>query len=134
MIRTLAALVVVGGACKSGARQELLPAHGSAVDPWGSSADAAPETAATRKQRANQALARVAQIMPKLAKLRGLAFEHEVPCEYQSAADFRTFARAEIAKELPPAKAADTSAALYHVGLLPRPGNLAALEEQAFAT
>ena len=133
MIRTLAALVVVGGACKGGAHQDPPPAAAK-VDPWAAPVDATPETPATRKQRAEQALARVVQIMPKLARLRGLRFEHEVPCEYQSTADFRAFARGEIAKELPPEKAADFSAALVHVGLLPRPGNLAALQEQALAT
>jgi len=130
MIRTLTALVVIGCACKGGTHQPPPPA----ADPWGAPAATVAETPAARKQRAEKALARVADIMPKLAKLRGLAFDRDVPREYQSAADFRVFVRGEIANELPAPQAADTSAALFHIGLMNRPGNLAALEEQALTT
>src|SRR3569623_1067089 len=134
MIRTLVALVVVGCACK-GSTHEGPPAGPSDADPWGAPAQAVAakpaDTPEARKQRAEQALARVAVIMPKLAKLRGLAFAHDVPRDYQTAADFRAFVRAETATSLPPDRVADTSAALFHLGLLDRPGDLAALEQQA---
>ena len=137
MIRTLVALVVVGCACK-GSTHEGPPAGPSGADPWGAPAQAVAakpaDTPEARKQRAEQALARVAVIMPKLAKLRGLAFAHDVPREYQTAADFRAFVRAETATSLPPDRVADTSAALFHLGLLDRPGDLAALEQQAMTT
>ncbi|HET9988344.1 MAG TPA: hypothetical protein VFQ65_07485, partial [Kofleriaceae bacterium] len=138
MIRTLAALVAIGCACKG--HQPPPPTKGgmaAAADPWGvpaATGNVAAETPAARKQRAEQALARVAQIMPKLAKLRGLAFDREVPREYQTAAEFRAFVRGEIARDLPAQQAADTSAALFHIGLMNRPGNLAALEEQALTS
>jgi hypothetical protein len=112
------------------------PGSGSAhagSDPW-VQIDAAPDTPEARLKRADAALGRVAEIMPKLAKIRHLTFEHDIPREYQSADDFRKYVHAEIAKELPDAKAADTSAALFQLGLLLKPGNLAQLEEQAFTT
>jgi hypothetical protein len=109
---------------------------GSATaDPWaGKPPRTTPETAAEKKKRADIALARVASIMPKLAKVRELTFDHDIPREYQTTEDFKTFVHAEIAKEMPKAKAADESAALFHIGLLTKPGNLAELEEQAFTT
>ncbi|HEX7701792.1 MAG TPA: hypothetical protein VF403_13735, partial [Kofleriaceae bacterium] len=109
---------------------------GSATaDPWaGKPPRTTPETPAEKKKRADIALARVASIMPKLAKVRQLTFDHDIPREYQTTEDFKTFVHAEIAKEMPKAKAADESAALFHIGLLTKPGNLADLEEQAFTT
>ena len=137
MIRTLVALVVVGCACK-GSTHEGPPAGPSGADPWGAPAQAAAakpaDTPEARKQRAEQALARVAVIMPKLAKLRGLAFAHDVPHKKQTTTNNRTNDRAKTATSLPPDRAADTSAALFHLGLLDRPGDLAALEEQAMTT
>jgi hypothetical protein len=108
---------------------------GSAADPWGGKpARTTPETPAERKKRADAALSRVATIMPKLAKVRQLTFDKDIPREYQTTEDFRTFVHASIAKEMPKDKAADESAALFHIGLLTKPGNLAELEEQAFTT
>ena len=107
----------------------------AAADPWNIDAGpVVPETPEARKKRADAALARVAEIMPKLAKVRGLTFDHDIPRMYQSTADFKTFVHAEITKELPEAKAAEMSAALFQLGLLTKPGNLAQLEEQAFTT
>ncbi|MEO6774926.1 MAG: hypothetical protein ABI467_18300 [Kofleriaceae bacterium] len=104
-------------------------------DPWvPTDASTVPETAEAKKHRADIALGRVASIMPKLAALRELTFDHDIPRMYQSTEDFRTFVHTEITKDLPKDKAADESAALYHIGLLTKPGNLAELEEQAFTT
>ncbi|HEY6033146.1 MAG TPA: hypothetical protein VIV58_02775 [Kofleriaceae bacterium] len=108
---------------------------GSAKDPWVTAdASTVPETPEQKKHRADVALARVAAIMPKLAKVRGLTFEHDIPREYQTADAFKAFVHTEITKDLPKDKAEEESAALYHVGLLTKPGNLAELEEQAFTT
>jgi hypothetical protein len=108
--------------------------RGSA-DPWAAATtDAAPDTPERRAARADAALGRVASIMPKLAKLRQLDFKQDIPREVQSTEDFRTFVHAEIAKELPADKAADESRALFALGLLDKPENLAQLEEQAFVT
>lgn len=108
---------------------------GSAKDPWvAPDASLVPESAEAKKHRADAAIARVAAIMPKLAKVRELTFDHDIPREYQSAADFKAFVHAEIVKEMPKDKAEDESAALFHIGLLTKPGNLAELEEQAFTT
>jgi len=129
------AIVVLGAlvACKS-ERAAPVPSPAPA-DPWGgSAAPPPPETPAEKRRRADVALARVAQIMPKLAALRELTFDHDIPRQYQSTDDFRTFVRAEIAKDLPKARSADLSAALHHVGLMPKPGDLAELEERAFTT
>lgn len=129
-IRTVAALALVC-ACKGHAEHDAT--HVATADPW-AAAPAAAETPQARKQRADAALARVAQIMPRLAKVRELSFDRDIPRAYQSIEEFRAFERAQIAKELPADNAEDASAALFHIGLLPKPGNLAALEEQAFAS
>jgi len=108
---------------------------GSGKDPWVTAdASTVPETPAQKKARADVALGRVSEIMPKLAALRELTFDHDIPRMYQTTEDFRTFVHSEIAKDLPKDKAAEESAALFHVGLLTKPGNLAELEEQAFTT
>jgi len=132
-------------ACKNGPTQK--PAVGSAgsagsaagaagsADPWAKvPIDAAPETPEKRKARAEAALARVGQIMPKLADVRQLAFIKQVPTEYQSTADFRAYLERDIAKELPPAKAKDESEAFYHAGFFKTPVDLAATLEQTMAT
>ena len=104
-----------------------------AADPWAAK-DAAPDTPETRQKRAAAALGRVAAIMPKLSKLRELSFERDVPTEYQSAVDFRAYLRREIAKDLPPEKAKDLSAAYAHLGLFKKPVDLAKIVEQTMAT
>ncbi|MGE5187030.1 MAG: hypothetical protein ACM31C_33495 [Acidobacteriota bacterium] len=104
---------------------------GSAADPW-AAADAAPDTPERRKARADAALARVHDIIPKLAKLRDLPLEKPIPAEYQSAADFRAFVHREVEKEN--AKDTDLSAVLLQMGLVTEPIDLAKAEEQAFAT
>src|SRR3978361_434546 len=87
----------------------------AAKDPWVTAdASTVPETPEQRKQRADVALARVASIMPKLAKVRGLSFEHDIPREYQTADAFKAFVHTEIQKDMPKAKAEDESAALFH--------------------
>lgn len=109
------------------------PAAKGSADPW-LAKPTAPDTPERRKARADAALGRVAGIMPKLAKLRQLDFIHDIPREVQSTDDFRTFVHREIANELPADKAADESQALFDLGLLLKPANLAELEEQAFVT
>lgn len=108
---------------------------GSAVvaDPW-RGVDAAPETPQTRRARAEAALARVADIQPKLAKLRGLAFDRPVPTAYQTTDEFRAFLRTELAKELPPEKSAKLSTAYLHIGLLAKPVDIAKAYEQTMAS
>lgn len=106
-----------------------------AADPW--AVDAAvkpPETPEQKKQRAEKALARVDAIQPRLAKLRGLAFDHPVPTAYQTTDDFRAFLKRELAKELPPEKSQNLSAAFLHIGLLEKPVDLATAYEQTMAT
>src|SRR5690606_7026276 len=106
-----------------------------AADPW--AIDAAvkpPETPEQKKQRAEKALARVDAIQPRLAKLRGLAFDHPVPTAYQTTDDFRAFLKRELAKELPPEKSQNLSAAFLHIGLLEKPVDLATAYEQTMAT
>lgn len=147
VIKKFLVVALALAACKGKSEEKPTPVaptgsgngSGSAVaaakDPW-VTADAStiPETPEQRKARADAALARVASIMPKLAKVRQLSFEHDIPREYQTADAFKAFVHAEIVKEMPKDKADDESAALFHIGLLTKPGNLAELEEQAFTT
>lgn len=109
------------------------PRDAAAVDPW-VQPDAASDTPEARRKRADAALGRVATIKIQLAKLRSLSFDHELPTAFQSAAEFRAFVHREIAKELPPDQSKDLSAALFHVGLLTKPIDLAEVEEQAATT
>jgi hypothetical protein len=135
----LLALLLVG--CRESREpkeKQAPPATGSAqpADPW-VTADAAvkpPETAEERKKRAEVALGRVNAIQPKLAKLRGLPFDHPVPTAYQTTEDFKTFLKKEIAKDLPPEKSAKISAAYYHIGLLQKPIDLGSALEQTMAS
>ncbi|HEU4729496.1 MAG TPA: hypothetical protein VFT22_16460 [Kofleriaceae bacterium] len=118
-----------GGSGGSGA------SGGSAVDPWAAaSAPSPPDTPEARKKRAEAALGRVSTIEPEVARLRALAFTRSVPTRYQSAAEFRTFVRDEIAKDLPGGRSRDVSLAFAHLGLLARPVDLATVEEQAMTT
>src|SRR3569832_1340067 len=145
MVTKLFAAALALTACKSH-DQPTPPTHntgsagsaGSATagkDPWVTAdASTVPETSELKKHRADLVLARVASSLPKLAKVRGLTFEHDTPREYQTADAFKTFVHTEITKDLPKDMAEEESAALYHVGLLTKPGNLAELEEQAFTT
>lgn len=119
----------------SGSGSAGAPASKAQPDPWNTDAKpVVPESAETRRQRAEAALARVASISPKLEKIRSLPLKREIPREYQSTADFQKFVKTEIAKELPVTKAADLSEALFHVGMLKKQGNVAELLEQAFTT
>jgi hypothetical protein len=128
-IRTLVAMVAIAACSKA----PPAPASKGSADPW-LAKPTAPDTPERRKARADAALGRVAGIMPKLAKLRQLDFKHDIPREVQSTDDFRTFVHREIANELPADKAADESQALFDLGLLLKPANLAELEEHAFVT
>jgi hypothetical protein len=123
----VAATAAGSGAAGSGA------AGSGSADPWASKPKP-PDTPETRKQRAEQALGRVATIKPAVAKIRGLAFLRDVPTSYQLAADFQAFVRREVTKELPPAKSRDMSAALAHLGFLPKPVDIATVEEHAMTT
>ncbi len=145
LARALLLFVALLVACReSRAPHEKKPAgsgsagSGSAVaaDPWQTkdAAPVAPETPEQRKQRAEAALARVEGIQPKLAKLRGLPFDHPVPTAYQTTDDFKAFLHREIAKDLPPEKSQKLSAAYLHIGLLQKPIDLATAYEQTMAS
>ncbi|HEY5924046.1 MAG TPA: hypothetical protein VIV11_20340 [Kofleriaceae bacterium] len=140
-------LVMLLVACR-GSKTEPKPTTGSAVkpgsgsavaaDPWtvdaGAVAPKAPETPEQRKKRAEAALARADAIQPKLAKLRGLPFDHPVPTAYQTTDEFKAFLSREIKKELPPEKSAKLSTAFLHLGLLQKQIDLATAYEQTMAS
>ena len=112
---------------------------GSAVvekDPWQAkdAGPVVPETPEAKKKRAEAALTRVEGIQPKLAKLRGLPFDHPVPTAYQTTDDFKAFLHKEIAKDLPPEKSQKMSTAFFHIGLLQKPIDLATAYEATMAS
>jgi hypothetical protein len=124
-----------GPATVGGADANRAAGSGSATaDPWSEAAPKPPDTPASRENRAKAALGRVATIEPEVAKLRALSFSRDVPTRYQTAAEFRAFVRREIARELPPDRSGDMSAAFAHLGLLTAPIDIAAVEEQAMTT
>jgi hypothetical protein len=126
------------GSAAAGSAAGSAAATGSgaaAVDPWSTrSAPKPPDTPETRRTRAEAALGRVATIKPEVAKLRGLRFEREVPTRYQTAPEFQAYVHREIAKELPAERSRDLATAFAHLGLLVKPIDIAALEEQAMTT
>jgi len=124
------------GAASTGTGSGAGAGSGSAAaDPWSASAaPKPPDTPESRRQRAEAALGRVAAIKPEVARLRALAFSREVPTNYQPAAEFRTFVRREIARELPPERSRNMSAAYAHLGFLVKPLDVATVVEQAMTT
>jgi hypothetical protein len=137
------ALVACRGSKSTPENKDKDQAKGSAVatgsaDPWSVDAGVVepkkPETPEERKARAEKALARVDAIQPKLAKLRGLKFDHPVPTAYQTTDDFRAFLKREIAKDLPPEKSQKLSAAFLHLGLLQEKIDLATAYEQTMTS
>jgi hypothetical protein len=126
------ALIVLALACGTAGSSKKSPEATAGGEP-----DPAPPAAAqsgpieTRDQLAAKALARLPDIQRGVAHLRGLAFAHPVVGQQQSTADFRKFVQAEIARELPPAKSKALSAALFHLGLLRQPIDLARVTEDA---
>jgi hypothetical protein len=135
-VRALALAVLAVAACKGKPPEQNKPppkppALGSGTDPW-AGVDAAPETAQTKQARVDAALARVKDIVPKLAKLRHLELLHAIPAEFQTKDDFRAFVHREIEKEAAHTK--DTQSAMVQLGLLPAGIDLSKAEEQAFAT
>jgi hypothetical protein len=108
---------------------------GSAADPWKSeSQPKPPDTEEARQKRAEAALGRVATIKPIIEKLRGLTFKQDVPTRYQQTAEFQAYVRREIAKELPPERSTNLSAALAHLGFLTKPLDLATTLEHAMTS
>lgn len=109
----------------------------AAADPW-VQVDARPETPEEKQKRAEDAVARVESLTPKVAKVRELPLKKPVPAAYQTTADFRAFLKKEIEKELPPEQARKTETSMLHIGLLEKPIDLPAtlirtMETQAAA-
>lgn len=130
MHRILLACACVLAACKD-SKPPTRQGSPKAPDPWAVTEDAAPDTPEARKQRIEAAIARVREIQPKLAAVRGLALKQDVPAGYQTTAEFRAFVKKELAAELPPERSQRLSAAALHIGLLKKPVDLAQVTEQA---
>jgi len=135
-IRALATVVLVAcqareqatpkpsrSATTAGSAAVVATGSGSAFDPW-VQIDAMPPSPEAKKKRAEDAVTRVKSIEPELAKLRELPLKKEVPAQWQSTDDFKTFLKSEIDHELPPAHARDMEASMVHIGLLDKPVDL----------
>jgi hypothetical protein len=79
--------------------------------------DAPPDPAAAKRKDAI-VLARIATIKSGLAALRDLPFKDDVPAEFQSTKDFRSFVAAEIKSDPTASQSAATAKAMFHIGLL----------------
>lgn len=88
------------------------------------------ETEPERQALVRRALERVPKIREDVARLRGLA-SRAVLARYQSQEEFGSFLRAELDLELPAAKSAATSRALFHIGLLKKDLDLRSALENA---
>jgi hypothetical protein len=80
--------------------------------------DATLDPAVALQQRVDAAIARIPTIKAGLSALRDLPFKDEVPAEYQTTADFRSFVGAEVDTELTGEKAQTMATAFHHIGLL----------------
>src|SRR5580765_3135466 len=108
--------------CAAGARPPVSAAPPATPAP-------APLSSAERAEAA-----RLVTIETELAALRGLPFRRPVPFARQTRDDFRAYVRAELARELGPAKAADHGRALIALGLAPEGFDLRAALEEALVT
>ncbi len=94
----------------------------------------APPAAKPRSDAERAEAARLLAIETELAALRGRPFLKPVPYERQTRETFRAYVRAELARELGPAKAADHGRALVALGLAPEGFDLRASIEEALVT
>jgi hypothetical protein len=76
----------------------------------------------------------LSEVEAEVATLRGLPFLRAVPYARESRANFRTYVRAELARDLGPEKAADESRALAALGFVPAGFDLRAAMEDAAVT
>ncbi len=102
-------------------------------DPW-APIDAGPDTPERKRARAEAALARVPQIVKTLSGVRGLALLRDVDSGYQTNDEFRDFLRKDDDADASAARSADTSAAMFHLGLVADKVDIAEAAEHAFAT
>lgn len=105
----------------------------AAADPW-EKKEAPPLTPEEKKKKQEAALARVADIQVKLAKMRGLPMPNPVPAEMQSTEEFRKFVQQELEKELPKEKAVKLQEALFHIGLYNKDIDLPKVLEQTMTS
>ena len=88
--------------------------------------------AACKGSHPTDALGRVAEIEPTLARLRGLTLNAPVPAAYQSAGDFRAFVHRGVAEEGASVQA--ETEAYIKLGLIPKTADLGHAVEDAFST
>jgi hypothetical protein len=74
------------------------------------------------------------KIEAELGALRGLRFRCPVPAERQTREGFRAYVKGELARELPPGKAADEGRTLTALGLAPEGFDVRAATEEALVT
>lgn len=94
----------------------------------------AEDPAVAKKKHDDEALARVQTIKTGLASLRALEFKQEVPAQFQSTADFRTFVAAEVRGDHNADRAPDIAKAMLQIGLLASPVDLNQTLEDAMVT
>ena len=138
-MKTLPLLALALVACKSSPTPSPAPKPGSAAmaatgagsaaavpSSWDNTAVSAdhatakpvPKPVEDPKVIAERALKRIPEIKNHLAALRSQPFKIDVPAEYQTTADFRTFVEKEIGKELGTDKAKAMVDAMLHIGML----------------
>ena len=87
-----------------------------------------------RDAKVAAALARIPAIAETVATIRHLPLKHPVPAAEQSQEDFRRYLDAEVKKDLPVEKAAQSVRALVRIGLLSQSIDLAKTVEDAMIT
>lgn len=90
----------------------------SAVSADHATAKPVPKPVENPKVVAERALKRIPEIKKHLAALRNQPFKIDVPAEYQTTADFRSFVEKEIGKEPGTDKAKAMVDAMLHIGML----------------
>lgn len=96
--------------------------------------DPAALAAAKHEKRVAASLARVPRIAEKVAQIRDLPLKHAVPAEIQSQDAFRGYLEAQVKKELPVEKSAQSVKALVRLGFLKQAIDLGKTIEDAMVS
>ncbi|MCE9575141.1 MAG: hypothetical protein K8W52_18460 [Deltaproteobacteria bacterium] len=137
ILLALAPLVACGSSSKSAPVVAAKPPVVAPAQPAAPPAPPAPppeDPAIAKKKHDDEALARVQTIKTGLSALRDLAFKQEVPAQFQSTEDFRTFVSAEVKGDHNADRAPDIAKALLQIGLLASPVDLNQTLEDAMVT
>jgi hypothetical protein len=134
MRRFLLLVVASFAACGHPSKDAPIAKPVAEVTPDAAPLDASMDPEVALRAQVEHALERIPTIKAGLSALRGLAFKEEVPAEYQSTEDFRTFVSVEVDAEMTAERAATLATSLHHIGLLTEVVDLSQTVEDAMVS